>query len=316
MNLETSITANERYERKGINYRMNPKNIPCLAAAGVDCCVVANNHILDWGEAGLIETVVTLESAGIQTAGAGRNRNEAAKPAIIDVARNGRVVVFAFGAGTSGIPRRWAASEKRPGINRLENLSDQTIEAIAQDVAAIKKAKDIVVFSIHWGANWGYDVAEDEIAFAHGLIDRASVDVVYGHSSHHVKAIEVYKGKPIFYGCGDFLNDYEGIEGYAEFRGDLTLMYFLTFGKSTGQLVELTMTPLRISNFSLRKTSAEDTRWLQERLDRECRAFGTAIVRTADDRFDADWTRDCPQHRPSADVDDPVDEIDLGGNHV
>jgi poly-gamma-glutamate synthesis protein (capsule biosynthesis protein) len=66
INLETSITTSEDLAPKGINYRMNPANIPCLTAAGVDCCVLANNHVLDWGPRGLLETLETLDQVGIK----------------------------------------------------------------------------------------------------------------------------------------------------------------------------------------------------------------------------------------------------------
>ena len=73
VNLETAVTAARAPEPKGINYRMNPANIPVLAAAEIDCCMLSNNHVRDWGEAGLIDTLQTLKGAGILTAGAGRN---------------------------------------------------------------------------------------------------------------------------------------------------------------------------------------------------------------------------------------------------
>jgi len=76
-----------------------------------------------------------------------------------------------------------------------------------------------VVASIHWGDNWGYEIA-------HNLIDHAGVDIIHGHSSHHAKGIEVWHGKPVIYGCGDFINDYEGIGGNEKYRSDLSLMYF------------------------------------------------------------------------------------------
>ena len=107
VNLETSITTSENFSPKGINYRMNPTNIGCLAAASVDCCVLANNHVLDWGEAGLLETLDTLKRAGIRYAGAGRNAEEVAAPAIIDVVSGYRIAVFAFGLESSGIPHSW-----------------------------------------------------------------------------------------------------------------------------------------------------------------------------------------------------------------
>lgn len=97
-----------------------------FTAAGIDCCVLSNNHILDWGRSGLIETLETLESAGIKTAGAGRNATEAAAPAVLDVPGKGRVLVFAYGSPTSGIPWDWAAGADRAGINLIGDLTRRT----------------------------------------------------------------------------------------------------------------------------------------------------------------------------------------------
>jgi Putative enzyme of poly-gamma-glutamate biosynthesis (capsule formation) len=80
----------------------------------------------------------------------------------------------------------------------------------------VKQQGDIVVASIHWGGNWDYKVPREQREFAHKLIDEAGVDVIHGHSSHHIKGIEVYRGKLIMYGCSDLLNDYEGISGLYE----------------------------------------------------------------------------------------------------
>ncbi|HER62854.1 MAG TPA: CapA family protein, partial [Desulfobacteraceae bacterium] len=226
INLETSITTSSEYWLKGINYRMHPENSGVLTAAGIDCCVLANNHVLDWGHGGLVETLQTLEREGIQQAGAGRSRARASLPAIFEVPGKGRVLVFAYGSTTSGIPREWAAAPESPGINLLPDLSIATAEEIGKTVAEVRQPGDIVVVSIHWGGNWGYGIPEEQRRFARLLIDGAGADLIHGHSSHHVKGIEVYRNKLILYGCGDFLNDYEGISGHEQFRADLTLMYF------------------------------------------------------------------------------------------
>ena len=105
INLETSITRSEDYAPKGINYRMSPENADCLKAAAIDCCVLGNNHILDWGRRGLLDTLATLEHLQIKTSGAGRNLGEASAPAVLDIAGNGRVLVFSFACVTSGTPR-------------------------------------------------------------------------------------------------------------------------------------------------------------------------------------------------------------------
>ena len=134
-----------------------------------------------------------------------------------------------------------------------------------------------MIFSVHWGGNWGYSVPEEQIDFARSLIDSGAVDIVHGHSSHHVRPLEVYNGKLIVYGAGDFLNDYEGIEGNEFYRDDLALMYFPTLDSRTGQLVRLRMIPLQIFRFSLRRASADDGMWLSKVLTRESRQFGTKV---------------------------------------
>ncbi len=78
------------------------------------------------------------------------------------------------------------------------------------------------------------------------LIDLGAVDVVHGHSSHHVRPLEIYRGELTMYGAGDFLNDYEGIERNEGYRDDLALMYFPTFDARTGRLTRLRMVPLQI----------------------------------------------------------------------
>jgi len=278
VNLETAVTASEdAWPDKGINYRMHPANLPCLTAAGIDCCVLANNHVLDWGYSGLTETLRRLHQAGIVIAGAGGNAVEAAEPAVLKVPDKGRVLVFAWGMEDSGIPREWAALANRPGVNFLPDLSTRSLETIARQIRAARLPGDLVVASIHWGGNWGFGISEQQRDFAHRLIDRAGVDLVHGHSSHHVKAIEIYRDKPVFYGCGDFLNDYEGISGYDQYRGDLALMYFPTF--EDGRLHRLALTPTETRCLRVNAASAAGVRWLMTTLNREGRQFGTRLVR-------------------------------------
>jgi poly-gamma-glutamate synthesis protein (capsule biosynthesis protein) len=152
-----------------------------------------------------------------------------------------------------------------------------------------KRHGDLVVFSLHWGGNWGYGVPPEQRAFAHALVDEAGVDLVHGHSSHHVKAIEVHHDRLILYGCGDFLNDYEGIGGHEEYRAELGLMYFPVLEPSSGRLLELAMTPTRIQRFRVVLAAGDDRHWLVERLRRECRAHGSDVAMGADGRFSLRW---------------------------
>ena len=282
INLETSITTSEDADPKRINYRMHPGNVPVLAAARIDCCVLANNHVLDWGRAGLVETLDSLDRAGIRVAGAGRDLRAAQAPAVLEADNGQRVLVFAFGATDSGIPQDWAADGARAGVHLLPDFSGTAVEGLARLVLKAKRPGDVAVASVHWGGNWGFDIPSAHRRFAHALIDRAGIDVVHGHSSHHPKAIEVYRNRPILYGCGDFLNDYEGIGGYEEFRADLVLMYFATIDLSTAHLLRLKLIPLQIRNLRLRHPSAWDRAWLHDTLDRECRRFGCHIARGGD----------------------------------
>jgi len=290
INLETSITRSEDYWKdKEIHYRMNPENIPCITAAKIDYCSLANNHVLNLGYSGLIETLETLKKVNVKSAGAGRNLKEAETPAVMEVRGKGRVIVFSFGSVTSGIPLSWAATEDKPGVNLLKDMSDKTVRHIKEKVQEVKQQGDIVVISIHWGGNWGYEIPREQTEFAHMLIEDASVDVIHGHSSHHVKGIEVYRDKPIIYGCGDFLDDYEGINGYEDFRDDLGLMYFASMEPLTRNLVYLRMTPTQIKHFKVNRASRGDALWLRDTLNREGKKFGTRAELNEDNTLTLQW---------------------------
>ena len=97
INLETAITRSDTHWRsKDVHYKMSPENIGCLTSAGIDCCVLANNHMLDWGIPGLLETLKALDNAGIKHAGAGLNLREAQEPAILPAGEDSRVIVFSL----------------------------------------------------------------------------------------------------------------------------------------------------------------------------------------------------------------------------
>jgi len=288
INLETSITLSEEaWPNKPVHYRMNPANVDCITAAHIDCCSLANNHTLDWGYQGLMETLATLDRVGVARAGAGLNWTEAAAPAVLEVPGKGRVLVFAFGSPDSGIPLSWGATENRPGLNLVYDFSEDTVRRVAGQIRRVKQNGDTAVASIHWGGNWGFPIPEQHVRFAHRLVEEG-IDVVHGHSSHHVKSIEVYRNRPIMYGCGDFLNDYEGIQGFEEFRSDLTLMYF-PMHDGLGQLLDMRLVPMQVRRFRLSRPSAEDAHWLHDLLDDLGAPFGTAVQILADNSMALKW---------------------------
>ena len=298
INLETSVTGSDDYWRgKGINYRMDPENIACLTAARVDVCGLANNHVLDYGYAGLTETLESLARSGLKAAGAGRTLAEAQTPAIVTLANGTRVIVFAFGTETSGIPLNWAARDDRPGVDLLADLSEATARRIVDRMRLVRGPRDLLAVSIHWGGNWGYDAPSAHVRFAHWLID-GGIDIVHGHSSHHPRPIEVYRDRLILYGCGDFIDDYEGIEGYEQYRGDLVLMYFATLSPATGELTALQMTPLQIRRMTLSRPSHADAGWLRDTLELVSASYGTHVELSADGTLSLRWrhaTRPVPR---------------------
>jgi poly-gamma-glutamate synthesis protein (capsule biosynthesis protein) len=185
--------------------------------------------------------------------------------------------VFGFGATTSGIPREWGATGSKPGVNLLPDLSLATAAEVSRRIIALRRPGDLVVASVHRGSNWGYRVDDDQRAFAHALIDAGACDLLHGHSSHHPRGIEIYRHRLILYGCGDFITDYEGIEGYEQYRGDLAVAYLARF-EEQGALSELALVPYQMHRFRLQRASQADTAWLQSTLDRESVRFGTHVA--------------------------------------
>jgi len=299
INLETTITTSNNFLPKGINYRMNPKNIDILKVFKVDVACLANNHILDFGEEGLLETIETLKKNGILTVGAGKNIKEASKPAAIKIdpfrkvrieSEKVSVIIFNYADVSSGIPIWWKAEKNKAGVNLITDKREfeygLTFPQINTDyntdenglyprLSALYPRSSVVIFSIHWGPNWGYEISEEERNFAHRLIDEVNVDIVFGHSSHHFKGIETYKGKLIIYGAGDFINDYEGIGGYEEFRGDLVLGYVVEIENL--KINKLILLPFRIKKFRLNYCTDEEIDWIFNVLKRESKIEGRMI---------------------------------------
>ena len=285
VNLETSITRSEDFVPKGINYRMSPENADCLTAAEIDCCVLANNHVLDWGRAGLLDTLATLKRVRIKTSGAGNDLDAASAPAVFEVAGKGRVLVFSYASTTSGTPTDWAATPDAPGVNLLPEPPKAGAALACEQIMRVRQSDDVVVVSIHWGSNWGHDVPDWQRRLAHMLIDKADVSIVYGHSSHHAKAMEIYGDRLILYGCGDFLNDYEGIKGHEEYRGDLVVMYIADIDPTNRDVMALELVPLQIKQFHLVRPSQDDVRWLAETLDRESQRFWLSVAPLSNGRI-------------------------------
>ena len=277
INLETSVTRSAEFAPgKPVHYRMSPDNLPCVTAARPDACALANNHVLDFGHTGLQDTLGALTRSGLRPVGAGRDAAEARQPVAVPLPGGGRAVIFSCGTASSGIPPGWAATATRPGVNLLPGLSDATAGNITALVQAAKQHGDVAVVSIHWGSNWGHGVDREQIRFAHRLID-GGADLIHGHSSHHPRPVEVYRGKLVLYGCGDCIDDYEGIGGHETYRADLRLLYFASITRGTGTLTALRMVPMQARKMRLHHATSADSQWLATMLERISRRFGSRI---------------------------------------
>jgi poly-gamma-glutamate synthesis protein (capsule biosynthesis protein) len=261
-NLEMAITNSDDCFPKEVNFRMHPANIGCLSAINLDCCVLANNHSLDFGLEGLIDTVNTLSAEGIGYAGAGLDNKSSTKPYIHYLTNGVRIVVHSWGVKDSHIPSEWESTESTFGINYLNDYSEKNITRLINIINTFRQNNDITILSIHWGRNWVQKIPHDHRRVARLLINEAGVDILHGHSSHHPIGIEQYKGKLILYGCGDLINDLEGHPKYQLFRPNLGLLYFVDLDIKTKQLLKLNIVPIQRRRFRLEKPSDDDFTWI------------------------------------------------------
>jgi len=242
--------------------------VPALETVGVDWCSLANNHVLDFGEPALLDTLDALADAGIAFSGAGHDRETAFEPVTV-VIGDLTVTVVSF---TDNTPE-YAATDTSPGTAYVD-IGDPS-EAAREPVRdALEKARsrdtDLLVASLHWGPNMVTEPPEPFRRFAHWLVDEG-VDVVHGHSAHVVQGIEVYRGAPILYDTGDFVDDYAVDAGL---RNDRGFLFELTVD-ANGRPVELRLVPTEISDFAVHTAAPEAAAWIRQRMRERSEAFGT-----------------------------------------
>jgi poly-gamma-glutamate capsule biosynthesis protein CapA/YwtB (metallophosphatase superfamily) len=204
-NLECTIAAHPGPppQPKMFRFVSAAANVGVLRAAHIDAVSIANNHALDGGRRAVVEMVGILDAAGIAHAGAGADAAAARRPALVE--RGGMRIALV--ACTDNEPA-WEAHHQQPGVFHVPaDVDDSRARALLGCVWAAHGPADLVVVSLHWGSNWGRCPPVEHRVLAHALID-AGADVVYGHSAHVLRGIEVYRGRPILYGTGDFVDDY------------------------------------------------------------------------------------------------------------
>ena len=259
VNLETAITtADQPWPDKGVHYRMHPRNAAVLQAARLDACCLANNHVLDWGPRGLSDTLQVLQRCGIQGAGAGLNLHQAQQPARLHFGDGGRLLLFAWAFTSSGVPESWGARLDQCGVALLNRIDESTARWLVARIRHHRQPSDRVVVSLHWGPNWVAEIPQAHRWLAHRLIDEAAVDVVMGHSSHHPLPPEIHANRLILHGCGDLINDYEGIPLSDGWRSDLVCLYAADLEAETGALQRLTVHPFVLRRFQLQEPTAAD----------------------------------------------------------
>ncbi len=254
---------------KVFHFRSDATNVESLKVAHIDAVSLANNHTLDFEEEGLFHTLAILDAAGIHYAGAGRTLSEASAPAMWEVQGN-KLGLLAF---TDNEPA-WAATSAQAGVWYVPiQLKDRRAKHLFATVKQAKETVDVLIVSAHWGPNWGYAPPAEHVAFAHTLIDEGA-DIIFGHSGHVVRGIEIYKEKPILYCTGDFVDDYavDPIE-----RNDRSGVFVV---ETEGQrIVRLLFHPTIIQDFQARLAGQNEREVILGTMQRLCKELNIATTR-------------------------------------
>jgi poly-gamma-glutamate capsule biosynthesis protein CapA/YwtB (metallophosphatase superfamily) len=254
--------------RKAFHFRSAAKNVAVLRAARINAVSLANNHVLDYGYEALEEMLENLVRNDIAWSGAGRNFDEASRIATIDI--DGRKLgLLAF---TDNEPD-WEATSDLAGIFYVPvDLGDSCVKTLLDVVRRCKDAVDLLIVSAHWGPNWGYAPPKEHVALGHALVD-AGANIVFGHSCHVFRGIEMYRGRPILYGAGNFVDDYavDEIE-----RNDESFVFMVEINEE--ETMGLRLYPTVIRNFQARRASAAEALQIAQKMQRLCHNMNTPTV--------------------------------------
>ncbi|HET7831514.1 MAG TPA: CapA family protein [Gallionella sp.] len=279
INLECALTKHLNpwtQTWKMFHFRADPEAARVLQAAHIDACALANNHILDFEERGLRDTLRVLDVACIRHAGAGANAAEAARPAILKTgdANPCRVALLSF---TDNEPA-FAADATHPGTNYLEiSVKKRTLARIAGDIAQARaQGAELVVFSSHWGANFVERPSAGFRDFARKVIELGA-DIFHGHSAHICQGIEIHQGKPILYDTGNFIDDYAV---HPLLRNDRSCLFKLMFEQNTLRRIELLPVSLSVARVMLAR--GEEFNAVSDHMELLCAEMGTRLTRQND----------------------------------
>jgi len=266
-NLECPLTSSQKGLSKNgkIVLKAAPESVTALTSAGFNLMSLSNNHIMDYYETGLFDTMELLDQNGIIYAGAGRNIDQARELAVIE--KNGlKIGLLAYTDMAeivfAGDPYlSFAAGPEKSGVAPIK------YEMIKEDIEKARDKVDLLAVSLHWGIEDSFKVTAEQVEFAHNLIDDGA-DIILGHHPHQFQGIEIYNGKPIIYSMGNILFDQNESENMESFIVDMKY-------KGT-ELTEFTATPVRIIKKSyVEVQTGSDAANILNRQIELCRKLGT-----------------------------------------
>jgi poly-gamma-glutamate synthesis protein (capsule biosynthesis protein) len=197
-NLEGPITSRGKEKlKKQFRLRVDPPQARALTRSSIDVVSLANNHMMDFGETGLGDTIKHLDAWNIRHAGAGEDLESSHAPTVLEA--GGTEVVFL--AYCAWYPAPIHARESRPGVSPLDR------EVVLEDVRRYKRDDNLVLVSLHWGVQHTDRATGGQVNLAHDIID-AGADAILGHHPHRPQEVEVYRGKPVVYSLGNFVFGY------------------------------------------------------------------------------------------------------------
>ena len=266
INLETTLTHSNRIVPKVFNFKATPDKVQTLTEARVTLANLANNHILDFAEEGLGETIRTLDAAGILHVGAGMNYEEAARPEIL-LKKDIRLGLLGF---TDNEPT-WKATVKNCGTNYIDISMAKDREEALQAIRHLRKETDWLIVSIHWGYNMVERPSSTFVDFAHQMV-AAGADIIHGHSAHIFQAIEIFNHRLILYDTGDFVDDYMV---HAKFRNDLSFLFLVKVSKR--EIEQVKLVPVMIDDCQVNRAEEHVYRWSIRRMQELSSKFRTEV---------------------------------------
>jgi poly-gamma-glutamate synthesis protein (capsule biosynthesis protein) len=265
VNLECVLTDSEEKSEivKSFYFKASPERaVKVLEAGGTDVVNLANNHVLDFKEKGMNDTLSSLDKAGIKHVGAG-SLEEAGKIERIEV--NGIKIGI---IGVTDNRNEWKVEGDKQGINYYE-INNESARKLGEKIREARDNFDLIILTIHWGPNLRTDPSEEFREFAKEMV-ASGVDIIHGHSSHMFQGVEVYKNKIIIYDSGEFLDDY----GHNELKLYQSFLFLINIKDK--KIANLEMLPVFIDGKVELAAGAEKAE-IMDRMINLSAKFGTSL---------------------------------------